>query len=135
VYAVGSERGVHYYAMQFVEGPSLAALIAERRTSQHETQKEATSGAAAARDTGHAGCDATNSAFSYYDFRTVSFPDWVAGLGRQAALGARNTRTKQASFTATLSPRNFVLDPRGQLWVTDFGLAPSEQRHRADSDR
>ncbi len=31
VYAVGSERGVHYYAMQFVDGRSLASLIGELR--------------------------------------------------------------------------------------------------------
>ena len=27
VYAVGCERGVHYYAMQFIEGQTLATLI------------------------------------------------------------------------------------------------------------
>src|SRR5438094_425054 len=31
VYAVGTERGVHYYAMQFIEGHTLAALIGELR--------------------------------------------------------------------------------------------------------
>jgi serine/threonine protein kinase len=31
VYATGCERGVHYYAMQYVEGQTLAALIAELR--------------------------------------------------------------------------------------------------------
>jgi serine/threonine protein kinase len=31
VYAVGCERGVHYYAMQFIEGRTLAALISEMR--------------------------------------------------------------------------------------------------------
>src|SRR5712692_3857542 len=31
VYAVGYERGVHYYAMQFIEGQSLAAMIRELR--------------------------------------------------------------------------------------------------------
>src|SRR5436853_4085456 len=31
VFAVGVERGVHYYAMQFIEGHTLAALIRERR--------------------------------------------------------------------------------------------------------
>jgi serine/threonine protein kinase len=31
VYAVGCERGVHYYAMQLIEGQSLAAMIAELR--------------------------------------------------------------------------------------------------------
>src|SRR5216683_4943756 len=33
VHAVGEERGVHFYAMQFVEGRSLATLIAELRES------------------------------------------------------------------------------------------------------
>jgi serine/threonine protein kinase len=33
VHAVGAERGVHYYAMQFIEGQSLAALIGELRRS------------------------------------------------------------------------------------------------------
>src|SRR5262249_9830447 len=31
VYATGCERGVHYYAMQFIEGRTLAALIQELR--------------------------------------------------------------------------------------------------------
>jgi serine/threonine-protein kinase len=31
VYAVGCERGLNYYAMQFIEGPSLAAVIGELR--------------------------------------------------------------------------------------------------------
>ena len=31
VYGVGCERGVHYYAMQLIEGQSLAAMIAELR--------------------------------------------------------------------------------------------------------
>jgi Flp pilus assembly protein TadD/serine/threonine protein kinase len=29
VFAVGQERGVHYYAMQFIEGPTLARIIAD----------------------------------------------------------------------------------------------------------
>src|SRR5204863_7068606 len=31
VYAVGCERGVHYYAMQFIDGQTLAALTDEWR--------------------------------------------------------------------------------------------------------
>jgi serine/threonine protein kinase len=31
VFGVGCERGVHYYAMQFIEGQTLAAVIAELR--------------------------------------------------------------------------------------------------------
>src|SRR5262249_21730746 len=31
VFAVGCERGVHYYAMQYIDGQTLAAVIAELR--------------------------------------------------------------------------------------------------------
>ena len=34
IHAVGSERGVHYYAMQFIDGRTLAQLIAERRLAE-----------------------------------------------------------------------------------------------------
>src|SRR5207245_11402735 len=37
VYFVGCERGVHFYAMQFVEGQTLAALIQELRHARNET--------------------------------------------------------------------------------------------------
>src|SRR5262249_31708625 len=39
VFAVGSERGVHYYAMQYIEGQSLAALIATLAEEQPEAEK------------------------------------------------------------------------------------------------
>src|SRR5438874_1604260 len=31
VHAIGCERGVHYYAMQYIEGPTLAAVIGDLR--------------------------------------------------------------------------------------------------------
>ncbi len=34
VYSVGCERGVHYYAMQFIEGQTLAQAIAERKLAR-----------------------------------------------------------------------------------------------------
>jgi hypothetical protein len=44
VYAVGSERGVHYYAMQLIEGQNLASLIDElrRRTTSDHLESEPT---------------------------------------------------------------------------------------------
>src|SRR5207249_466398 len=36
VYAVGCERGVHYYAMQIIEGQNLADLIADMRAWERE---------------------------------------------------------------------------------------------------
>ena len=46
IYAVGCERGVHYYAMQYIEGQSLSALIEdlqqieERATLQSEGRSD-----------------------------------------------------------------------------------------------
>src|SRR5262249_58063228 len=34
IFAVGCDRGIHYYAMQFVAGRSLAAIIHDLRTDQ-----------------------------------------------------------------------------------------------------
>jgi serine/threonine protein kinase len=43
VYAVGCERGVHFYAMQLIDGQSLAALIRElRQLAGHENADEVT---------------------------------------------------------------------------------------------
>jgi serine/threonine protein kinase/Flp pilus assembly protein TadD len=39
IYAVGCERGVHYYAMQFIEGQTLAALIADLHLQAQREQK------------------------------------------------------------------------------------------------
>src|SRR5262245_16553409 len=75
VYAVGEERGVHYYAMQFVEGRSLAALIAELKAAapagRRPSAADTTSPAAALAT------ERSSGSRRYYD--------WVARLGRQAA--------------------------------------------------
>src|SRR5438876_1705531 len=42
VHAVGADRGVHYYAMQFIEGQTVAAMIAELRQLAGLTPAEGT---------------------------------------------------------------------------------------------
>ncbi len=53
VYTAGCERGVHYYAMQYIEGQSLATLIAElcagRRLQARRNERCARQSAAASR--------------------------------------------------------------------------------------
>ena len=39
IYAVGCERGVHFYAMQLIEGQSLAAVIKQLRTAEGRNGK------------------------------------------------------------------------------------------------
>ena len=38
VYVVGCERGVHFYAMQFIEGQTLAAIIAQLQGTSRESE-------------------------------------------------------------------------------------------------
>ncbi len=40
VYAVGCERGIHFYSMQLIEGPSLAEVIAEMRQEKTPVDQE-----------------------------------------------------------------------------------------------
>ena len=49
VYSVGSERGVHFYAMQLIEGKSLAEVIGEIRKSEVGSRKSEAGNRMAAR--------------------------------------------------------------------------------------
>ena len=137
VHAVGCERGVHYYAMQFIEGQSLAALISELRCVRDEDGSRPSSAGGepgnrtAARDLrvgpGEPGSSdevtlaATTISRERLSDRSRYF-DRVAGLARQAALALEHAH--QAGIVhRDVKPGNLLLDLRAQLWITDFGLA------------
>ena len=61
VYSVGNERGVHYYAMELIDGSSLAEIIAEITAPALTAPTNSTDSAPSSGDGPHCGlCDAAN---------------------------------------------------------------------------
>jgi len=150
VYAVGCERGVHFYAMQLIEGQSLAALIVQLRRqaglptpedspmssgvrSSHVLGGEGTPGSSAASRmsrqarTGTPPLPDTVSQFhaqlsTQHAGRDSRYFQTVARLMLEAAQALEHAH-ELGIVHRDIKPANLLLEVHGNLWVTDFGLA------------
>ena len=109
IFAVGHDRGLHYYAMQLIEGRCLAAVL------QGPSRLPG----------GGVGVPMEDRSTMVSPLR----PREAARLAVQAAEALDHAHALGV-LHRDVKPANLLLDGSGHLWVTDFGLA----RFQAGSD-
>ena len=115
VHGVGCDRGVHYYAMQLIDGQTLREAIDELVD------------AASPRS------DNIASSYPFSSFASPSSNNThrvreIARIGVQAA-SALHAAHQCGVIHRDIKPSNLMLDGRGELWITDFGLARVQSDH------
>jgi serine/threonine protein kinase/tetratricopeptide (TPR) repeat protein len=126
IHAVGCDRGTHYYAMQFIDGHTLAEVIAELRAAAEERRTKEEGGtteqAQRTKETSAGPGGPTRDLVSSFTLRPSAFFRTAAGWGIQAA-EALDYAHRQDVIHRDIKPANLLVDGQGNLWVTDFGLA------------
>ena len=117
VYAVGCERGVHFYAMQFIEGQSLAGVISDLRKPDVLREPDAP-----ARGAGNASTLNNLKASTHLSARSPQYFKSIARLGIQAGQALHHAH-EVGVIHRDVKPANLMLDGNANLWITDFGLA------------
>jgi eukaryotic-like serine/threonine-protein kinase len=142
VFAVGCERGVHYYAMQFIDGMSLAELLSQLRRDAQLSASDAPSRSPLSDSLPLTSVDDASECGSSSFRREI--PKSVDQLSKKVStLKSRDsgdffrmiaTWMRQAAEALAyahdlgivhrdVKPGNLMLDGGSHLWVTDFGLA------------
>lgn len=110
VFGVGEAEGFYYYVMQFIPGLGLDQVLAELRASR-ERAPESSSPSETALET-----EMLSSSGG------ATYPRAVARIGAQVA-EALEYAASQGVLHRDIKPSNLLLDGRGNVWITDFGLA------------
>ncbi len=104
VYHVGVENGIHYYAMQLIDGISMDQWIREQASGELASSKLGRG-------------DTTAS-------RIDSQATWQIVVGWAIDVATALHCAHEAGVVhRDVKPSNLMLDVHGKIWITDFGLA------------
>ena len=113
IYSVGCERGIHFYAMQLIEGPSLAEVIAEMRQERNPDEQQ---------ESRYGRCQTGRRTYSRRGRRALS----CSRSDRREAAEALHYAHENGVLHRDIKPSNLLLDKSGHVWIADFGLARVE---------
>jgi serine/threonine protein kinase len=105
VFGVGEDDGQLFYVMQFIDGESLSQVFNRLATRQTAT-------------------DATKMSSRLSEVSGPAHFRAIAGIGQKVAEALAYAHN-QGILHRDIKPANLLLDARGSVWITDFGLAKS----------
>ena len=125
VYDYGTHEGAYYYTMQFVPGQSLDLVITQLRKSRSSDTRNVIRQA----DEKTPPPETRATSLSDTEFSTSvgrrEFYRRVARVGLQAAEALAYAHS-EGVLHRDIKPSNLLLDAKGNIWITDFGLAQLE---------